>query len=175
MARDTRSPVPGETDDLRRVSLTSRHWRQARWLLGAEAVAAAVVGAMALVMLARGGSRPGDPAVAGIQVSWAVSFCLLGVAVATGVAVIRRQIALAVTATLCIAALVLVLVSAVAAAHHAHPLGSTLSVLLLWSVLFCYNFAVSIWLVPDHIEGPAWMPRRRTRGSAESGKLEGRR
>jgi hypothetical protein len=167
MARDTRGRVPGETTDLRRISLTSTHWRQSRWLLAAEAGVVAVIVVGTLIV-----TRPGhgDPVVAGIRLTAALGWTLLAVAAAAGLATTSRGLALTFTAAVSLAAIVLVIVVAVAAAHHAHPLGSTAPVLLMWAVLFCYNLAVAIWLVPDHIEGPAWVLRRRSQHPGTPGR-----
>ncbi len=106
--------------------------------------------------------------VAHVRVSWTLGWCLVGVAVATGAAALWRRLALFVTASISVAALTLVVVCAVAGAHHSHPFGSTTAVLLVWAALFCYNLAVAIWLVPDHIEGPAWLTLRRSSGQSST-------
>ncbi|WP_142391350.1 hypothetical protein [Mycobacterium sp. ENV421] len=174
MARDTRGPVPGETDDLRRVSLNPPHWREARRMLAAEAAVLAVLAVITLVMAITAGSRTPGPQILDIGVSAPLGWTLLGAAVAAGVAVVWRRAARVITATLSIGAVLLVVICAVAAVHHTHLFGSTTPVLLVWALVFCYNFAVAIWLVPNHIEGPDWIARRTARPAAQHGK-RGRR
>jgi hypothetical protein len=164
MARDTRSPVPGQTNDLKRVSLTASHWHRGRWWLLGQGVVLAGFSAVTLAILGSGAGRDAV-VVADLPIGWLLAWSLLGVGIVAAVAASWRRVALPLTATICVAALGLVVICAVAGAHHAHPFGSTTAVLLLWSALFCYNFAIAIWLVPDHIEGPAWVPRRRSSDS----------
>ncbi|WP_264001426.1 hypothetical protein, partial [Mycolicibacterium gadium] len=149
----------GETTDIRRVSLTGAHWSGARRWLAVQAVVVGVPTVAVLIILGMSPSRDAVM-VGGVRIGWTLGWCLLGVAVATGVAALWRRLALMVTGSVSVAAVILVVVCAVAGAHHSHPFGSTAPVLLVWAALFCYNLAVAIWLVPDHIEGPAWAPLR---------------
>ncbi len=168
MARDNRGRIPDATADLRRVSLKAPHWRQARWLLAVEAVATGIAGSGGLIGLAVSSPDGAGPVVVGIQITAGLSFALLVVAAAAAVAVTHRRVATVVTASMSIVAIILVTLCAVAATHSdPGPFGSTAPVMLLWAVVFCYNFAVGVWLVPDHIEGPAWLPRRRTPRSTD--------
>lgn len=126
MARDTRGPVPGETDNLKRVSLNPPHWREARRMLAAEAALLAVLAVVTLVMAMTAGSRTPGPHILDIGVSAALGWTLLGAALAVGVAVVWRRVAQVITATLSIGGgAMLVVICAVAAVHHAHPFGST--------------------------------------------------
>lgn len=166
MAKDTRGQVPGKTSHLQRLSLDPPHWRQARWLLAAEALAVGLLGVSGLVGVA---VRPAGVgfSVAGVPLTPALSWTLLGIGVAGAVALIHRRFALLYSAAACIAAIALVVIAAVAASHQAPgPLGLTAPAILLWAVLFCYNFTVAFWLVPDHLGGPAWV-RKRPRHSAD--------
>ena len=161
MARDTRGPVPGATSELRRVSLNRPHWRNVRWLLGAEALGAGILGLAGLIGVFV--VAPHDVAftVAGVILTPTLSWVMLGIAATAVAALLCRRLALLFTAVLSSCAVALVVISAVSAAPHAPgPLGFTAAAILLWAVVFCYNFAVGMWLVPDNIEGPAWVPRR---------------
>ena len=160
VARDTTGPVPGATSDLRRVSLNPSHWRNARWLLGAEALVAGMLGLTGLIGVFRVAPHDRFP-VAGLVLTPILSWVVLGIAAAAVAAMLYRWLALLLTGVLSASALALVVISAVGAAHHAPgPLGFTGAAILLWAVVFCYNLAVGMWLAPDHIEGPAWVPRR---------------
>ena len=163
MARDTRGPVPGETTDMRRVSLTASHWHRGRWWLIGQAGVLAVLAIAVVAVLATGRNAA---VVADVRIGWPLALTLLGVAIASGFGALWRRLALLVTVTVGVGALLLVVVCAVAATHHSHPFGSTTAVLLVWATLFCYDSAIAVWLVPDHIEGPAWVFRRRSRGAA---------
>ncbi|MCG7606257.1 MULTISPECIES: hypothetical protein [Mycobacterium] len=154
MARGARSKT-SEQGGLRRVSLNPSHWHQARWMLRIEAVPAMVIGVVGLV-----DAYDGTP---WLPLTPALSATLLGIGVAAALASVWRRVALVFSATLATASLFLVIISAVAAAHHQPgPLALTNAAILLWALLFCYHLAVGMWLVPDRIGGPAWIPRRNT-------------
>jgi hypothetical protein len=171
MARDTSGSVPGATSDLRRVSVDAPHWHTARWLLAAEAFAAAMVGGAGLLGVFL--IAPSGFSVFGIPLTVTLSSVMLGLAAAAAVAVTRRRLALLFCAAVSTSAVGLMVIAAVAGAHHASgPMGFTSTAILLWAALFCYNFALGFWLVPDHIEGPAWVPRLGKAGSANDPKRE---
>lgn len=174
MARDTQGPVPGATDGMRRVSLTAPHWRGARRMLAAQAVVLAVLAVLTLAVTMVSAPHTRGPQIVGIGVGATLGWTLLGAAVAAGVAVMWRRVALVVTSVLSIAALTLVVTCAVAVVHGAHPFGSTAPVLLVWASLCCYNFAVAMWLVPDQIEGPDWITERTSRSAGQPRQRKGR-
>jgi len=162
MAKDTQGPVPGATSELRRVSLNQLHWRNARWLLAAEAAAAGVLGLAGLAGVFLVAPHGEGVRVAGLILTPTLSWVLLGIAAAAVAAVLYRRLALLFTTVLSSCALALAVISAMGAAHHVPgQLGFTAAAILLWAVVFCYNLGVGMWLVPDDIEGPAWVPRRR--------------
>lgn len=164
MARDTRGPMPSGTSELRRVSLNPGHWRQARWMLGAEAAVLAMLGGAGLVGVYLVAPRGIAFSVAGAPLTSALSWVLVGLAAVSAAAVTNRRLSLIFAVAVCIAALTLVTACGVAATHHDHGvLGSSAPAMLLYAALFCYNFALGAWLVPDHIEGPEWLPRSRVR------------
>lgn len=173
MARDTRGPVPYGQTDLRRFSLNPSHWRQARRMLAGEAMAGAVIGAAGLIGVYLVRPR-GTPVWAlGLHMTPALSWAVLAVGVAAAVSMLHRRLAMVFTSAVGAASLVLVIVSAVATTHHAPgPLGFTAASTVLYGVIFCANLAIGMWLVPNHIEGPAWVSvkratregRRRSRG-----------
>ncbi len=173
VARFTRGSVPDATSHLRRVSLNASHWRRARWLLAAEALATGISGAAGLIRIFLVAPADVGFSVFGIPLTEKLSWVLLGLAVFAAVAAIRHRLALLFSAATSIGALMLVVISAVAAAHHApSPTGLTAVAILLWAALFCYNFAVGMWLVPDQIAGPAWLPRKRAAGRVKDSKRE---
>ena len=160
--RDTRGPVPGLTSDLRRVSLNPAHWHQSRWLLAAETLATAILGAAGLVGVYLVAPAGAGFAVAGLLLTPALSWVLLGVAAIAATSMLHRRLALVFSAAMTSCALALIMISAVAATHHAPgPLGLTAAAIVLWGVLACYNLALMMWLAPDQIEGPDWVPKRR--------------
>lgn len=164
MARDTRGPVPVGESDLRRFSLNPLHWRQARWMLCIEAVLVSLLGVAGLVGVYGATPRGTGVSVLGLDMTPVLSWTMLATGVAAAVSMLHRRFAMVFSAVVAVAALVMVIVSAVAAAHHdPGPLGFTAADTLLYGVLFCYNLAVGMWLVPNHIEGPTWMHVRRSR------------
>ncbi len=154
--------MPGATSGLRRVSLNPPHWRQARWLLAAEAAAAASIGVAGLIGVAvtpGGGFR-----VVGVPLTAALSAVMLAIGAAAAAAMIHRRAAKLFSAGVSAAAVALMVICAVAAAHHdPGPLGFTAPAILMWAVLFCYNLGLGMWLLPDQIQGPEWLPRRNNR------------
>ncbi|MCV7202733.1 hypothetical protein B7435_28175 [Mycolicibacterium peregrinum] len=152
MARDLRSAT-ADVGRLRRVSLNPSHWRQARWMLRGEALPAIAIGILGLLDAYLGPSwLPLPPALSGT---------LLAIGITAAVASVWRRVAVYFSAALATASLFLVIISAVAATHHQPgPLALTNAAILLWALLFCYHIAVGMWLIPDRIGGPAWIPRR---------------
>ncbi|GJF12981.1 hypothetical protein NGTWS0302_32660 [Mycolicibacterium cyprinidarum] len=150
---------------MQKVSLRPRHWRQARWLLGTEAVVLALIGIVALSGVFFGEPKGTGFSLGAVTFTPALSWTLIGVAGAAAVAVAQRRLALWFTAVTSVAALLLMFIGAVAGIHHEPgPLDFSAASTLLFTPIFCFNFAVGIWLVPDHIEGPGWLPRRSARG-----------
>jgi hypothetical protein len=141
------------------VSLTAAHWRHGRRFLIAEAVVMALIGAVGLVwILVSPGHRMLHPF--GVALTPTLSAALLALAIIAWVASHRRRIALAYCALLAISSMALVIIAAVAAVHSAPgPLGLTAPMILFWAAVFTYNFMVAVWMVPDRIEGPAWVRR----------------
>ena len=161
MARDTRGPLPPETSGLYRVSLNPSHWRQVRRLLAVEAVACGLLGLLGFVgILIRGRARVFCPL--GLPLTPGLSAVLLGLAAASALAMITRTAAKVFLVVVSSAAVALVIGCGVAAAHQRPgPLGFTAAAIVWWAVVFCYNLGLGIWVIPDHIEGRAWVRRRR--------------
>ncbi|SOX53100.1 hypothetical protein MAAFP003_1770 [Mycobacterium ahvazicum] len=173
MARDTRGP--NATENLRRVSLNPPRWRQGRWLLAGEAVVAAAIGVTGLVaMFLIAPTRVGLSLV-GVPVTATLSCVMLGLAAAAALSTIHRRLALLFCAVVSVIALGFVFVAAVAGVHHSPgPMGFTPTAILWWAAVFCYNFGLGFWLIPDHLEGPEWIRRRRTEErSGGSGRRTG--
>ena len=162
MAQDTRGPMPPQTADMHRVSLNRPHWRQGRRVLMAQAVATGLLGIIGLIgVLVRPGTDGWRPL--GVPLTPALSAVLLGIAVLAVLMLAHRRAATVFTLAMTAASLALMIICAVAAAHHdPGPLGFTAPAIVLWSVLFCYNIGSAMWLLPDQIEGPTWIPQRRS-------------
>lgn len=155
MARDTRGP--NETDNLRRVSVNPPRWRKGRWLLVAEAFVVAIVGLAGVILVAPDGATF---SLAGIPLTPTLSWVLMSLGAAAAGSATHRRLALLFCAVTATTALGFVIVAAVAGAQHSPgPMGFAPAAILGWAVVFCYNFALGFWLIPDHIEGPAWVPR----------------
>jgi hypothetical protein len=130
-------------------------------LLG-QAVATGVIGVAGLLgVLVR--ARDDGWQVLGVPLTPALSVLMLGIAVATALAITHRRAAKVVTFALTVAALMLMIICSVAAVHREPgPLGFTASAIVLWAIVFCVNLGTSMWIIPDHLEGPAWVRRRRS-------------
>lgn len=158
MARDTRGPVPYGDSDLRRVSLNPRHWRQARRMLFAQAFAALIVGLAGLIVVDVAVPRGTGAMAVGLILTPAFCWTMIVVGLGAATATLHRGLAKAFSVTVGIAALVMVFASAVAATHHdPGPMGFTPGAAVLYATFFCVNLAIGMWLVPNHIEGPAWV------------------
>lgn len=165
MARDTRGPLPPETDNLRRVSLNPSHWRQARRMLAAEAVMTGLLGLAGLIKVALDDRHRGW-SVLGVPLTVPLSVVLLVIGCAAALACTRRQAAKIFTLTMSAATVAVMIICGVAAAHHdPGPLGFTAPAILLWTVLFCWSIASAMWVMPDQIQGPDWINRRRDTAS----------
>jgi hypothetical protein len=160
VARDTRGRIPEKTNRLVRVSLAPSHWRQGRWLLALEAVAAAGLGIFGLTTAT---------APLGLIATPALGWLLVGIGAAAAIACVHRAVALGFTGVVAACGLALTVICPVAAGHgFSGPLGFTIVGTLLYASLFAYNFGVAVWLVPDHIEGPSWLPRGTARRHSDS-------
>lgn len=175
MARETRGPMPPETADLRQVSLNPPHWRQTRRLLAVEAAVTGAVGLIGLIgVLVH--PRSDGWRILGVPLTPALSTVMLCIAVAAALALTQRRAAVVFTLAMSAATLALMIICSVAAVRHQPgPLGFTASAILLWSILFCWSIGSAIWIAPDHIEGPAWIPRRRSHRHADAATPSGRR
>ncbi|KMO73248.1 hypothetical protein BST22_02200 [Mycolicibacterium chubuense] len=170
MARDTRGPLPPETDNLRRVSVNPSHWRQVRRLLAAEALAMGLLGVVGLIGVAVDDRHAGWR-VLGVPLTPWLSAVLVGIGAAAAMARTRRQVAKVFTLTMSAVAVAVMVICGVASAHRdPGPLGFTAPAILLWTLLFCWSIALAIWVLPDQIEGPAWLPRRRGTDSSGRGR-----
>jgi hypothetical protein len=158
MARDTRGPVPYGHTNLRRFSLNPGHWHQARLMLGAQALVALAIGVAGLIgvygLIPRGTGR----AAVGLDFTPAFSWTLAAVGVAAAISLLHRRLAKVYSFTAGAVALLMVIVSAVGATHgDPGPLGFTVGAAVLYCAFFCANLATAMWLIPNHIEGPAWL------------------
>lgn len=164
---------PAGNTSLIPVNLDQSHFRTARWWLLAEGVLLLALGVAGLILgqLRRteviGAAPDWDLALTPIH-----SWLLIGAGILAGLAMLHRRTTLAATTIGAIAGLLLF---AIGTASLGTP-ATGHSMLRLWryqvgdSVLFCvltaYNFALTVWLVANAIEGPAWV-RRHTRAASD--------
>ena len=161
MTPATQGPVPGFTSGLQRVSLNPSHFRSGRWLVLAEGVVLSTLGIAGVVSST---AHPGGARALGLHLSpWQLGF-FLGFGVLAVVAGLRRRAAVVMTAGASVLFVVMLVISSVAAASGAQrSTGLVASDIVLYGVLAGLNLAVLMWLIPDALEGPAWIPRRRPR------------
>ncbi|WP_458315948.1 hypothetical protein [Mycolicibacterium brisbanense] len=168
MARDTRGPMPPQTAGLRRVSLNPSHWRQGRLILAGEAVATGVLGVIGLIGVLVRPQHDGW-SVLGVSLTPMLSAVMLTIAALAALSVLHRRTAKVFTLGMGAAAVALMIICSVAAVHHdPGPMGFTAPAILLWTILFCWSIASAMWILPDQLQGPAWIPTRRTRHHTDS-------
>jgi hypothetical protein len=158
----TKGPVPGLTSQLHRVSLNPSHYRSGRWFLLAQG---AVVSALGVAGILSSAAHPHAPAtgapVLGLALTTAHGGLLLGFGLLAILSALRRRTAVLLTAIATVVFFVLVIVGSVASAHATPgPLGFEPRDIVLHAVIAAVNLALLMWLIPDLVEGPAWMPRR---------------
>lgn len=165
MARYTKGRVPGETGDLEKVSLNPSHWRSGRIFLLSQGVLTGMLGAAAVGWaIASPSAEPNRIPLLGLRFSLLHGVMLLGYAALACLVSMSRRAALWFTALAITLWFALTITCAVAMIHHAPgPLGFDLRDMLLYALLAGYNTALMMWLNADAIEGPAWVPRRRSR------------
>lgn len=164
MARDTRGRMPPQTSRLKRVSLNPGHWRRGRWSLLVEAVVLGAISTTGLIALLTS-SGPGSRVRVWVFIATpALDWILLVLAVGALVSYAVRRVALAYTTAVAVGALIMMVVCGTAAAHRdPGPLGLTAAAVVFYALLFAVNLGLVIWLLPDHIGGPAWVQRRDAR------------
>jgi hypothetical protein len=176
MAPTTKSPFEGSDSPLRPVSLNPSHFRTGRWWLLGEGLLLVTLGIWGF------GSAAAQPHVgaAGAPVGWlaltrAHSVVLLGFGLCAMVATIRRRPTVIVTGVGVVAFLLLFTIGTAAAARHTPwVLGFDLRDSVLHAALLAFNLALLIWLVPDALEGPAWVQRQgRAPGDPHRGRQSG--
>ncbi|HUO38371.1 MAG TPA: hypothetical protein VMU34_11235 [Mycobacterium sp.] len=160
MTPATQGPVPGYTSGLQRVSLNPSHFRSGRWLVLAEGVALSALGIAGIISSTahRGGAR-----ALGLELAPWQAGMLLGLGLLAVVPALWRRVAVVLTAGAAVLFVVMLVISSVAAARGARSTGLDASDIVLYGVLAGLNFALLMWLIPDALEGPAWIPRRRHR------------
>lgn len=167
MSPETKGPVPGLTSRLRRVSLNPAHYRSGRWLLLAEGVLVAALGTAGIIVSAgQPGAGGASAEVLGLALTPAHSVFLVGFGALAMLFSLRRRAAVVLTVTATIGFLALLLIGGVATGDAASgPFGFDPHDIVLNGVLVGINLALLIWLVPDLLEGPAWVRRRRQQTS----------
>ena len=165
MSPITQGPMGRATSGLRMVSRNPSHFRSGRWFLLAQGALLIGLGSAGFISAAR---HPHAPAVGAPVLGLALtpwhSALLFGFGVLAVFGVLQRRAAVAVTALSAVTFLALVIIGAVSAARHAPgPLGFEPRDIVLHGVLAVAAFAVLYWLIPDVLEGPGWVSRRKTR------------
>nr|WP_090281177.1 hypothetical protein [Mycolicibacterium komanii]CRL77315.1 hypothetical protein CPGR_04771 [Mycolicibacterium komanii] len=156
------------------VSLNRSRYRSGRWLIVAEGLACAAVGSAAAIgHLAHESRSETGISVFGLHISPVESLVLAVFGVLAVVAALRRGTAVALSAIGVVGGMTMVVVTSVAAVHHADgPMGFEFGDILLSGLLGAYNLAVLMWLCSDAVEGKVWRYRRRP---ATTGSTRGRR
>ncbi len=145
------------------VSLNRSRYRTGRWLLIAQGAVCAVLGGAAAVGRITGDSLSGAGiSVFGLQISTLEGVALAVFGALAFVAAFRRGTAVALSAIGVVCGMTMVIVTSVAAVHHASgPMGFESGDILLFGLLGAYNLAVLMWLCSDAVEGKVWRYRRR--------------
>jgi len=146
---------------MRLESRNPSHFRQSRWFLLGEGLLLIALGVAGFISAATHPDAPpsGAPVLVLALTPWH-SAILLGFGILALLGMLQRRAAITVSATAAVVFMVLVIIGAVAAAHHAPgPLGFEARDIVLHGVLASANFAVLYWLIPDVLEGPDWVTR----------------
>lgn len=168
MSPITRGPMGNLTSGLRLVSRKPSHFRSGRWFLLADGVLLVALGVAGFVSAALHPDAPptGAPVLWLALTPWH-SALLAGLGALAVIGVVQRHAAIAAAALCTVVFAALVIIGAVAAAHHAPgPLGFEARDIVLHGVLAVISFAVLYWLLPDVLEGPDWVPRNETGNQA---------
>lgn len=158
------------TDDLGSASRNPAHFRSARRFLMAEGLVLIALGIAGMISSALHADvgPDGAPVLFLYFTPWH-SGILLGFGILCAASIVRRHLAVAVTAIGAVGFALLLFAGGVAAAHDAPtPLGLDNRDLLLHGVIAIVNFAILYWLLPDVLEGRNWGPRSRRSGRSDS-------
>jgi hypothetical protein len=122
-----------------------------------------VLSALGIAGIVSATAHPGDARALGLELAPWEAGLLLGLGVLAVVATLWRPVAVVLTAGAAVLFVVMLVISSVTAARSARSTGLDASDIVLYGVLAGLNLAVLMCLVPDALEGPAWIPRRRGR------------
>ena len=164
MSPTTKSPYDGSDAPLRPVSLNPAHYRSGRWFLLAEGLVLLILGGYGLIAAAMHpvAGPTGVPVLGVLHLAPAHSGVLLGYGILAVLATIRRRPTVIITGVGTVGFLLLFTIGTAAAARvRPGPLGFDLGDSVLHGVLLAANLALLMWLLPDALEGPAWVRRRR--------------
>lgn len=161
----TAGPVPGVTSGLRMVNMDPKRFRSGRWFLLAEGLLVSVFGIAGLVSATlHPHAGPTGARVLGLASTPVHSALLLAFWVVAVAALGNRRAAVTVTALSAVAYTMLLFFSSVATARTTPTLlGFHAADIVLHGVLAVVNLALLMWLIPDELGDPAWVPRRRGR------------
>ncbi len=159
----TTGRVPGATSGLRRISMDPGRFRNGRWFLLAEGVLVSAFGIAGLVSAAlHPHAGPTGVPVLGLVSTPAHSGMLLAFGVVAIAGVVNHRAAVTVTALSAVAYTLLLFFGSVATARRMPtPLGFHAAGIALHGVLAVVNLALLMWLIPDELADPAWVPRLR--------------
>lgn len=168
MAPTTKGPPPTGRSSLDQVSLNSAHYRSGRWVLLAEAVAVTALGLAGLIGSADNPATAqgwGFPVLI-FNLTQVHSEALLGFGVLAALAISTRRTTIAATALGAVGFVLLFTIGAnVAAGGVPGAWGLDPWDAALHAVLMIVNLILLVWLFPDGLQDPAWIPRRRSPGS----------
>ncbi len=163
MASSTRGRLPPLTSRLRRVRNDPSHYRLGRRALIGEGVLLALFGGIAIAEMPTQ-PRLGSAGVMllGLRVTPMQAGVLAAFGIVAVLSAFTRRSAVWFSGVAATASMALTIWAAVAAAHgHPGPMGFDARDCVLYGVLGAYNLGLLIYLNPDEIEGPAWVPAER--------------
>lgn len=168
MAPITKGPPPTGRSSLDQVSLNPAHYRSGRWVLLAEAVVVGGLGCAGLISFVRNPAAAqgwGAPVLC-FTVTPVHSAALLGFGVLAGLATVTRRTTIAATVIGVVGFVLLFTIGAnVASGGVPRVWGLDARDAVLHAVLMLVNLVLLVWLFPDGLQDPAWIPRRRSPGS----------
>ena len=180
MSPVTKSPYNGANSPLRPVNLSPSRYHSGRWFLLAEALLVAGLGVYGLLAEVITPDFTARGVAVALRVASTPAHCwlLIVFSVLAALATLRRRTTLIMTGVGVGGFLLLFTIGTVAAVRSAPgPLGFNASESVLHAVLMAINLGLLLWLLANALEGPAWVRRRRPRGSGSgdsgSGNVSG--
>jgi hypothetical protein len=162
MKSPTKSPYWGRASRLRQVDLDPSHYRVGRWLLLAQGLVLIGLGVAGL-RAGVGHPRPaGGAQVLMLRLTPLHAGALLAFGLLVVAAIGSRRATTWATAVSLLAAMLAFTIGVTAATDGpAGPWGLDFGDAWLHAVVMVVDLALLVWLLPDELQDPAWMPRRR--------------